>query len=273
MPATQPEQPTYQELLQQNQLLKDELIHAQRLTSMGELVGTTTHEFNNVLMSIINYAKLGLRNKDEAARDRAFDKILSAGQRAATITNTVLAMARNRSTGIGSTDIAPIIEETLVLLEREMQKFRIDVQTEIEPDTGLAQANGNQVQQVLLNLLVNARQAIGADGGTIRIRLTANHSTNTVDLSVQDSGPGIPQDQLQKVFEPYFTTKQGPDETGKGGTGLGLSACRHIIEAHRGRIRVESKLGKGTTFTIRLPQASSADESESFESDRIAAAK
>src|SRR6187399_590231 len=110
------------ELQQQCALLKEQLQHAQRLIALGELVSTTTHEFNNVLMTIINYAKMGLRHKDEPTRDKSFEKILAAGNRAAKITNSVLGMARNRADNFEPTDLAKIIDETLVLLERELAK-------------------------------------------------------------------------------------------------------------------------------------------------------
>ena len=107
---------------------------------------------------------------------------------------------------------------------------------------------------MLLNLLINARQAMPS-GGRVLIRLEHDAASDMVDLIVRDTGCGIPADKLPRIFDPFFTTKTGPDETGKGGTGLGLSACRKIIEAHHGRIRVESTVGKGTAFTIKLPVA------------------
>ena len=234
--------------------LRQQLLHAQKLSALGELVSTTTHEFNNVLMTILNYAKLGLRHKDEATRDKALAKILDAAQRAAKVTNSVLGMARNRSGDFEATHLAKIIEETLVLLEREMAKYRIAVELQL-PSVPPVQAVGNQIQQVLVNLLINARQAM-PNGGRILIKLQHDPQTASVDLSVRDTGSGIPADKLPRIFESFFTTKQGPDESGKGGTGLGLSACRSIIEAHRGRIRVNSTLGKGTEFIIKLPVAS-----------------
>ncbi|MEQ8790208.1 MAG: ATP-binding protein [Pirellulaceae bacterium] len=238
---------------QQIELLQRQLIEAQRLTALGELVGTTTHEFNNVLMTIINYAKMGLRHKDEATRDKALGKILAAGERAAKITNSVLGMARNRSDSFDATDLAKILGETLVLLERELNKYRIAVETQFD-DVPEVLANGNQIQQVLLNLLINARQAMPR-GGRLLIKISHDAEQQMVDLLIRDTGSGIPADKLRHIFEPFFSTKSGPDETGKGGTGVGLSTCRNIIEAHRGRIRVESAVGKGTAFTIKLPVA------------------
>jgi len=231
--------------------LRQELLRTQRLAALGELVGTTTHEFNNVLMTILNYAKLGLRHKDEPTRDKAFDRILAAATRAEKITNSVLGMARNRSQDFAPTDLTMLVEETLVLLEREMQKYRVAVRKEFA-DAPPVRAVGNQIQQVLLNLMTNARQAMPS-GGEILLRLSHDTATGLVDLTVRDSGSGIPREHLPKIFDRYFTTKNGPDASGKGGSGVGLSACRDIVEAHQGRIRVESTVGKGTAFTVRLP--------------------
>ncbi len=142
---------------------------AQKQTALGELVGTTTHEFNNVLMTILNYAKMGLRHKDTPTRDKALEKILAATNRAAKITNSILGFARNRSQSMEPTDLKKVIDDSLLLLEREMAKYRIRVETQLEP-TPPALANGNQIQQVLLNLLINARQAM-PNGGTVIIKL------------------------------------------------------------------------------------------------------
>jgi len=243
-------------LKEQNDILKQQLMEAQKLTALGELVSTTTHEFNNVLTTIINYAKLGLRHKDGPMRDKAFEKILSAANRAAKITNGVLGMARKRSGGQEATDLVAVVEETLVLLEREMNKFRVRVDKQFQaiPE---AYINGNQIQQVLLNLLINARQAM-PNGGRLIIKLLYDPESEMIDLVVRDFGCGIPADKLRHIFDSFFTTKKGPDSSGKGGTGLGLSMCKEIIEAHHGRIRVDSTVGKGTAFTLKLPTASKA---------------
>ncbi len=236
--------------------LEQQLARAQRLAALGELLGTTTHEFNNVLMTILNYARMAQRHKDEPTRDKAIEKILAATQRATKITSSILAVARNRSGGFESTNLKKIVEETLVLMERDLSKYRIALEMQL-PDVPDVLAMGNQIQQVLLNLLINARQAM-PNGGRVIIRLEHDVASDMVDLVVRDTGSGIPADKLPRIFEPYFTTKSGPDETGVGGTGLGLSSCRQIIESHRGRIRVESTPGKGTQFTIKLPVAKPA---------------
>jgi len=243
-------------LRQQIESLKQQLVQAQRLTALGELVGTTTHEFNNVLMTIINYAKMGIRHKDAPTRNKCFDKIFNAGNRAAKITNTVLGMARNRSTGQEPTDLKLLIENTLLLLEREMNKYRITLDKSF-PKIPQAFIDGNQIQQVLLNLLINARQAMPR-GGRLAIKLRHDVEEDMIDLVVRDYGSGIPAEKLPRIFDSFYTTKSGPDDSGKGGTGLGLSMCRDIIEAHHGRIQVQSTIGKGTAFTLKLPTVTKA---------------
>jgi signal transduction histidine kinase len=240
-------------LEEQVQILTKRLQQAQKLTALGELVSTTTHEFNNVLMTIINYAKMGMRCRDDATRDKALDKILIASEKAARITNSILGVARNRSETLEPTELPKLIDDSLVLLEREMSKYRISVERQIG-NVPPAMANGNQIQQILLNLLINARQAM-PNGGRIVIKLDYDPAEDMVVLVVRDDGQGIPAEKLPRIFDPFYTTKSGPDETGKGGTGLGLSSCRNIVEAHHGRIRVNSTVGKGTAFTILLPVA------------------
>lgn len=243
-------------LSQENEALQKQLEQSQKMAALGELVSTTTHEFNNVLMTIINYARMGMRHDDKPTRDKAFNKINQAGERAARITKSVLGMARNRSEVFEPTDLAKLIEGSMVLLEREMQKYRIGVEMEFD-EVPEVSAMGNQIQQVILNLLINARQAM-PDGGRLVIRLKSSDAGEFVDLSVRDYGTGMAEETLHQIFQPYYSTKSGPDESGKGGTGLGLVTCKKIIESHGGKIRVESSLGKGTCFTLRFPALRSA---------------
>ena len=236
------------------QQLKSQLRASQSMATLGELTSTATHEFNNVLMTIVNYARLGIRNRDDDTRDKALTKILDAAERASKITGTILAQARNRGEAFEPTDLRGLIDDTLVLLEREMNKYRVAVTTELDAETAKVQASGNQIQRVLLNLLINARQAM-PEGGSLLIRLRNSDEAGWVELTIQDSGAGIAPETLPNIFEPFFSTKSGPDESGKGGTGLGLAACKDIVDAHNGRIRVQSTVGVGTAFTIRLPKA------------------
>jgi len=232
--------------------LKQQVAQYQRLAALGELLSTVAHDLNNILMPVINYAQMGLRNRDDATRERAFSKILAAGQRAAKLSTGVLSMARGRPTTVlEPTDISRVISDTLVLVERELTHHHVQVDQQID-EVPEALACGPQIQQVLLNLLINARQAM-PQGGRVIIRLAHDAAAGTIDLVIRDTGTGIEPEKLRRIFDPFFTTKSGPDATGKGGTGLGLASCKEIIEAHKGRIRVESSIGVGTAFTIKLP--------------------
>jgi signal transduction histidine kinase len=140
-------------------------------------------------------------------------------------------------------------------VEKDLSKHRVKLDTRFRgrPE---AVISATQIQQIILNLIINARQAM-SQGGHLRVEVRASAEASMVEIIVADTGSGIPADQLRHIFDPFYTTKDGPDDTGKGGTGLGLSICRDIIEAHNGRIRVESLIGRGTTFTVKLPAAMS----------------
>ena len=246
------EHDTADELRRQVAALQSQLEHSQRMATIGELASTTTHEFNNLLTTIINYARLGLRHKDEPTRDKALQKINDAATRATKVASSVLAMARNRTGGFEPVNLGAILEDTLHLIGREFQKHRIALETEVSADLPMISGSSTQLQRVLVNLLVNARQATRA-GGSVRVKLQHEPRSDEVVLQIRDNGSGIAPELLPKIFDPYFTTKDGPDASGQGGTGIGLSACKQIVDAHNGRIRVDSSVGKGTAFTIRLP--------------------
>jgi signal transduction histidine kinase len=230
--------------------LRQQLLQAQRLSSVGALASSVAHEFNNILTTIINYAKLGMRGNLEPAQKQAFEKILKGGQRAAAIVSSMLGFARNQTIRREPTDIVKAVEEVLLLTEKDLSKHRIQLDKRFHGRPVVTVVAG-QIEQILLNLIINARQAM-PNGGRLRIDVRENEVNGMVEIRVADSGVGIPPEQLRLIFEPFYTTKK-PDEHGHGGTGLGLSVCRQIIEQHHGRIRVESVIGKGSTFTVKLP--------------------
>lgn len=241
------------ELERKLQELQQQLLQAQKLSTIGSLASSMTHEFNNILTTIINYAKLGLRHKDNATREKALDKILAAGQRASRITTGMLSYSRRGSDRREPTDLVVLTREVLVLVEKDLQIHRVRLQTGFDPQPVVADVNASQLQQVLLNLIVNARQAMEG-GGQLTVSVRKGAEGTTGEISVRDTGHGIPAETLRKVFDPYFTTKTA-DAQGQGGTGLGLSLAREVIEGHHGRIRVESTVGQGTTFILKLPLA------------------
>jgi signal transduction histidine kinase len=230
--------------------LQKQLLQAQKLSSVGALASSITHEFNNILTTIINYGKMGLRHKDAATRDKAFDKIVTAGQRASKITTGMLSYARSKGDRRESMSLVQLVQDVLVLVEKDLQMHRIRLETVFEEEPW-AEVNASQVQQVLLNLIVNARQAM-EPGGSLTIRVGIDTTDGLGEIAVRDTGAGIPAETLHRIFDPFYSTKTA-DEGGQGGTGLGLALCRDVMEAHRGRIRVESTVGRGTTFTLRFP--------------------
>lgn len=234
----------------ETEILRQQLLQAQRLSSVGALASSVAHEFNNILTTIINYAKLGMRGKLDPSHKQAFEKILKGGMRAAAIVNSMLGFARNQSTQHESTDIIQLVEDVLLLTDKDLSKHRIQVEKRFH-GRPVAPVAGGQIEQILLNLVINARQAM-PNGGRLRIEVRENTAAGMAEIRIADSGVGIPPEQLRKIFEPFYTTKL-PDEHGHGGTGLGLSVCRQIIEQHHGRIRVESVVGKGSVFTVKLP--------------------
>lgn len=246
-------QPTQEELLARIDQLNEQLLQAQKLSSVGAIATSITHEFNNILTTVINYAKMGLRRTDDETREKAFNKILAAGQRASKITTGMLSYARKGSDRYEPNDLRVLVEDVMVLIEKDLQKYRISVDLKIEENV-VATVNSSQIQQILMNLIVNARQAMN-EGGLLAISVYKNATDGWGEIRVRDNGCGIPQDKLPKIFDPFFTTKIA-DENGQGGTGIGLDMCRQIIEAHQGRIRVDSTVGKGTAFTLKLPLAS-----------------
>jgi signal transduction histidine kinase len=238
------------DLKAQIQSLQQQLAQAQKMSTVGALASSITHEFNNILTTVINYAKMGVRHKDAATRDKAFEKILAAGQRASKITTGLLSYARQQSDRREPMDLTVLVEDVLVLVEKDLQRHRVRLEVNAQ-GRPWATVNSGQVQQVLLNLIVNARQSMPS-GGVLTVAVRANSEAGHAEISVQDTGCGIPAEKLRQIFEPYFTTKK-PDEQGQGGTGLGLSLAKDVMESHGGRIRVESQPGVGTIFTLKFP--------------------
>jgi len=231
--------------------LRRQLVALQRVSSLGVLAGGVCHELNNALTPILNYAKLGLRNPDPAYRERALQKILEAAERASAITGGVLGLARPRADRREPADLARLVEEVILLVGKDLSSHRVQLDFQVD-NRPFSKVNPAQIQQVLLNLIINARQAMPR-GGTVKVRVAHEPNARLAEVSVADTGDGIAPADLRRIFEPFFTTKTGPDDAGLGGTGLGLSVCRDIVESHRGRLRAESRLGQGTTFTLRLP--------------------
>jgi len=230
--------------------LSSQLMQAQKLASVGTLATAITHEFNNILTTTINYAKMGVRHQDAPTRDKAFEKILAASQRAAKITTSLLSYARHKPNRVDVVNLSVIVGDLLVLVEKDLMRYRVQLETHLA-DNIFAEINASQIQQVLMNLVINARQAI-KERGQVTVTVSKSSDNKWAEIAVKDTGCGIPKEVIPKIFQNFYTTKTA-DEQGQGGTGIGLALCKDIIETHKGRIRVESTPNVGTTFTLKLP--------------------
>lgn len=239
------------ELIKERDWLREQLLLQNRLAGVGAIASSMAHEFNNILMSLLNHSKMALKPTAKPdAKTAALEKVVQGTQRGAQLVNAMLGLSRTSACKLQPVDLVQLTREVLSLCEKDLSKYRIRVETSFSGPVQ-AQVMPALIEQVLLNLVINARQAM-PQGGTLRLGVRVNPEGEVGEIRVADTGVGIPPEKLGMIFEPFFSTKQ-PDEEGRGGTGLGLSLCRQIIEAHQGRIRVESTPGKGTAFTLKLP--------------------
>ena len=228
--------------------LQQELILASRLASIGEMASGVAHEINNPLTGVIGFAQLLMRRDiaDDIRED--LEVINKEAQRVAEVVSGLLAFAHQRKPGREYVDINQLILEILKLRSCQMQVNNIHLVNRLDPDLPQTVADGNQLQQVFLNIILNAEQAMVKAHGGGNLSVKTEQVNDSIQVSVADDGPGISQENLDKVFNPFFTT----NEVGQG-TGLGLSICHGIVTQHNGKISAKSKLGKGATFIVELP--------------------
>lgn len=231
-----------------------QLIQSEKLSAVGEFVSGVAHELNNPLTSVIGFAEL-LKEVDLHPKHRSYlHYIVKSTERCHKIVQGLLSFARQHPPERSLLNINDLVSGVLEILAYEMRTSNIEVQREFDSNLPKILGDSHQFQQVILNILNNARQAIESHTGSGLIRITTEASDSHVRLIIEDSGPGIPAENLPKVFDPFFTTKP----VGKG-TGLGLSLCYGIITEHGGTISAHSLAGKGATFIIELPVCSAAD--------------
>jgi PAS domain S-box-containing protein len=222
---------------------------ASRLASVGELASGVAHEINNPLTGVIGYAHLLLTRKDIPQDIKHDIKVINEGaQRVANIVRKLLAFARHTKPERREVDINEIIGMTLDLRAYELASNNIRVTQRLAQDLPMTVADPGQLQQVFLNLIINAETEMKLAHGGGKLLIETKQVNNTIRISFRDNGPGIAKKNLEKIFDPFFTTR----EVGEG-TGLGLSLCHGIIAEHKGKIYAESKPGKGATFTVELP--------------------
>jgi len=228
-----------------------QLLQAEKMAALGQTISGVAHELNNPLATILSWAeRLSQRTTLEPSVRRGLDTIFSESERAARIVRNLLTFARKRQTTRAMVDINQVVRETLALRAYEQRVSNVAVIDALAAGLPQIFADGHQVQQVLLNLIINAEQAmLQANGrGVLVLRTWHDPDQESVVLEINDDGPGIPDEVQPKIFDPFFTTK----EVGKG-TGLGLTVAYAIVQEHGGRIRLESRVNSGTSFYVEMP--------------------
>jgi signal transduction histidine kinase/CheY-like chemotaxis protein len=235
-----------------------QLIQSEKLSGIGEFVAGVAHELNNPLTSVMGFSELLKRDDKDPKHVRFLDMIHKSALRCQKIVQSLLSFARRHQPERKLANVNELVESTIEILHYQMRTSNIEVSTRLEPDLPKAMVDAHQIQQVFLNLINNARQAVEAHRPSGWVRISTEQAGENARITFEDNGPGIPEAHLSKVFDPFFTTK----EVGKG-TGLGLSLCYGIIQEHGGTISVRSKLGSGATFIIELPLAQIAHSTSS----------
>ncbi len=243
----------------------DKLLHKDKMASLGKLSASVVHEINNPIAGVLNLLVLMKRIIDEGGLDEQemsrFGKYLNLMEtetrRISRIVSNLLAFSRQSKMELKRVDINRLIEHTLFLNSNLLKIHGVRAETQLDPDLPHVIGSEDQLQQVFMNMISNAAEAMEpCNGGTLHIETTHLLAQNAVSIKFRDTGVGIPDENIPKLFEPFFTTKK------KGvGVGLGLSVAYGIVQEHGGSIYVHSKKGKGTTFNVRLPLRSEADMS------------
>jgi signal transduction histidine kinase len=222
------------------------LIQSEKMAAFGQLGAGIAHEIKNPLAGILGYAQLALR-KAEAGSPlaRQLSVIEKETKRCKTIIENLLRFSRQEESVFEPVDLNVVVDDAAAIVDHQLSLNRVTLKKIVDPDLSKINGNANQLQQVIINLMINAQQAM-TDGGIVEIE--TRRAGGEVSVRVSDNGPGIPQEIQQKIFEPFFTTKP----VGQG-TGLGLSVSYGIIKEHAGRVKLTSQVGSGATFLLTFP--------------------
>jgi len=238
--------------------LRTQLTQLQHFANIGTVSHMIAHEINNLLTPITSYGTLALNNpEDTALSQKALQKAVRNSERAAAVMESMLALAEGKEQSKDHCGLREMVEGVFACLCRDFSKDGITVDIDITDGLGLW-CVAVQIQQVLMNLILNAYDAMSQHGGRLSIR--GVEYPETVEIEVADSGDGIDRSVLKRIFDNFYTTKSaGGDCSERRGTGLGLAFCKSVVNAHGGNIAVESQPGQGTTFRIRLPKRQSGE--------------
>ncbi|HUA39076.1 MAG TPA: ATP-binding protein [Candidatus Sulfopaludibacter sp.] len=233
---------------------QEQLVQSEKLSAIGKFVAGVAHELNNPLTAVVGFSEI-LKQATADGKSRQYSEtILKAALRCKRIVQSLLSFARREQPEHKLISLNSLIEMVLEIVGYSLRTSNIEVVTQLEPKLPMVLVDTGQIQQVLLNIVNNAQEAILAGGQAGRIQIVTEIRLPNVRITIQDNGPGIPREHLRRIFDPFFTTK----EVGKG-TGLGLSLCYGYIKENGGTITASSQVGKGATFNIELPVAEKAE--------------
>jgi two-component system NtrC family sensor kinase len=234
--------------------MHSQLARSEKLASLGQLVAGIAHEINNPLAGILMFANLFAEDRalSQSKRDDALI-IVRETQRCAEIVKRLLEFSRNSIPRKKPAALGGIMDDTLALLEHQASLGNVEIVRRYSPDLPAIEVDPGQIEQVFVNMVVNACQAMPL-GGRLTIDISTDYDRHLLVTTIEDTGQGISQENLEKIFDPFFTTKEHA-VNGMSGTGLGLSVSYGIVQNHGGRIEVASEVGKGTRFTVELPLA------------------
>ena len=228
--------------------LQEELYLSSRLASIGELAAGVAHELNNPLTGIVGFSQRLLRKSTDLKVSRDLARIHNEAQRAVKVVQNLLTFAHRHELKKQYSDINEILGRALELRAYELRTSNIELVVDLAPGLPKLMVVFGQIQEVFLNIILNAEQAMTEANHGGKLSVKTQKVKNYIKIRFTDDGPGISAEHLGKVFDPFFTTRGE-----KGGTGLGLSVCRGIVNEHGGKIYVKSKPGKGATFFVELP--------------------
>jgi two-component system NtrC family sensor kinase len=245
-------------LRRREELLKEyarsKIMESERLAITGQLAAGVAHELNNPLQGIVAYAHLLLeRQPDDSPMRASLQKIVNQAERCREIVRGLLDFSRPRAPQMKLTSVNAIIQECLSLVERQALFHNIEIKTDLQKDLAPVVLDASQMQQVFINIIMNAVEAMDGNGRLV-VTTRLDDGGNFIEIAFTDTGHGIRPEDLERIFDPFFTTK-APGH----GTGLGLAISQGIVQRHKGTISVSSQVGKGTTFTIRLPLTAEGD--------------
>ena len=236
---------------QRERLLQQELDLSARLASIGRLVSGVAHEINNPLTGIMGFSQRLLKKSTDEEVRIPLERIHNEAQRAAKVVQNLLTFARNHKPKKENLDVNDIVKKTLELRAYELRTNNIEVVTDLATNLPKIMADFYRIQEVFLNIILNAEQAMTEAKSRGRLSIKTEEMKGCVRISFTDDGRGISAEDLDRIFDPFFTTREE-----RGGTGLGLSVCHGVVVEHGGRIYAERKLGKGITFLVELPMRS-----------------